>query len=1036
MRHFLLLLLFFYLFYIPTHAQEWQDESVFSINKLPAHAYFISKEGESVISLNGQWKFKFLESPTLVDEAFSTKGFNDAKWDEIKVPSNWQMEGYGHPIYLNIITPFEPNPPTVPTENNETGLYRKSFSVPAAWAEKQVIIHFGGVQSAFYLWVNGKKVGYSEGSMTPAEFDLTTYVTTGENELAVEVIRWSDATYLEDQDFWDLSGIYRDVLLYAQPKLHIWDFQVRTDLDESYDNADLSIAITVKNTSSKSNQPHTVNFKLLDATGIVVFEDKKGMSKSKAAVQSALQLTKLVENPQLWSAEEPNLYTLQISLVDNNGVVSQKINEKIGFKEVEMKNGQLLFNGKAIIIRGVNRHDTDPINGRAVTRKAMIEDIITMKQHNFNAVRTSHYPNQPEFYKLCSEYGLYVMDEANIESHDLWTKSTLEGAPKSWLLADNPRWQACFIDRGVSMVQRDKNQPCIFSWSLGNETGMGQNFVAMAKAMRKIDDSRPIHYESRTPAYVEELNSFDIISTMYPSTDQIELLMRQDPSRPVILCEYAHAMGNSLGNFSDYWNLFEKYPRLQGGFIWDWKDQGITKTAENGEKYFAYGGDFGEIKHDANFCMNGMVFPDGNIQPELLEAKKVMAPVKIIASNSVKGKIIIQNDFRFSALKNASLRWTLTANGKVEKEGIVAQLDIQPAAKKALDLPLGRTDFSSAEYFLNCYIHWNEPTTWSEKNHVVAWEQFNLSSYEWEKVFYSEKEVNPVKIEQKGSDYFISGKEFEVTINKNTGKLTYKYQGNTLILTEPEPNFWRAPTDNDLGGGDKSFAHKWKNAGLDNLETEVDSVFQPTGFGEQIAVDYHKVGANGTSIKCQTIYTFYQNGMMDVRLNIDPQSDLPYLPRVGATFQVVQDFSMMSWYGRGPFENYIDRKSAALIGIYKSEVADQYVPYPKPQENGNKSDVRWVSFVDQEGNGFTIVPFVPSNVSAHHYTQQNLTEAKHTYEIMKAESMTINIDYLMMGVGGDDSWSPRTKEAYLIHPGRRNFAFRFIPELIDSNNQP
>ncbi|MBN2000189.1 beta-galactosidase, partial [candidate division KSB1 bacterium] len=521
---------------------DWENPQVIGKNKLPAHVFFIPHQDEESAlsfdpqrsdcyqSLNGNWKFHFYAKPADVPEDFFEPNFPDNDWDHIEVPSNWQIKGYGKPIYTNVRHPFEANPPFIPQNNNETGAYRQKFQVPQDWRKKNIILHFAGVQSAFYLWVNGKKVGYSQGSMTPAEFDISRYVRRGDNLLAVQVLRWSDGSYLEDQDFWRLSGIYRDVFLYALPKIAIQDYKVETQFDKEYKNAQLSVDIRTNSGKKPTGQ---IIVSLYDKEGKQIF------SKQEVVAEKVFIRTD-VQNPLKWSAETPNLYVLTLQLLDKNGNVEQSIAEKIGFRQVEIVNGQLLVNGAVVMIKGTNRHEIEPERGRAITEASMIKDIKLMKQNNINAVRTSHYPNQTRWYDLCDEYGLYVMDEANIESHELW-------ANKKIYLDDKPEWQDAFVDRGVSVVQRDKNHPCVIFWSLGNETGYGKAFDAMYKTMKELDPTRPIHYESRTPAYIHGLSKYDIISTMYPTLQAILELMEEDPSRPVILCEYAHAMGNSTG---------------------------------------------------------------------------------------------------------------------------------------------------------------------------------------------------------------------------------------------------------------------------------------------------------------------------------------------------------------------------------------------------------------------------------------------------------------------------------------------------------
>lgn len=570
---------------------EWENPRVFRINNEAAHATLMpfadkataltfDKSNSSFYkSLNGTWRFRYLTNPSMTSDDFPADSINESRWTNIEVPGNWQLQGdFDPPVFTNIIHPFRADPPRVPQDYNPTGLYRKTFTVPDEWKGRQVFLHFAGVQSNATVYLNGKKVGYNEDGMLPAEYNITGMLRPGDNLLAVQVINWSDGSWLEDQDFWRLSGIYRDVFIFSTPSQHIRDYYVTTDLDEMYRDATFNLRVSLKNYAASAAKNLSVKMTLSDASSKPVLEKVLKAGSVGAKKETLLKVNELVRDPLKWTAETPNLYTLTMELISSSGEVLEVISSRVGFREVEIKNGQLLFNGKAIDIKGTNRHEFDPDRGRAVSRESMIRDIILMKRLNVNAVRTSHYPNDPEFYSLCDEYGLYVMDEANIESHELW-------AVRRYYIAEKPEWKDAWVDRGVRLVLRDRNHPSIFSWSMGNETGWGPNFDAMYKAMKALDPTRPIHYESKTPAYANVLSRYDIISTMYPTLDNIVSLMNQDPSRPVIICEYAHTMGNGLGNFKKYWDLFYKYPRLQGGFNWDWVDQGLRSDGR-GDGYW------------------------------------------------------------------------------------------------------------------------------------------------------------------------------------------------------------------------------------------------------------------------------------------------------------------------------------------------------------------------------------------------------------------------------------------------------------------
>jgi beta-galactosidase len=686
---YLLILLLFTTIARAQKVPNWENPAVFRVNNEPAHASFIpftdkaasltfDKNNSRLFrSLNGTWKFKYLRNPSLTPNNFSSDSLDESSWNKIEVPGNWQLEGkYDPPFFTNIKHPFKADPPRVPHDYDPTGLYRTKFTVPNNWKDMQVFLHFDGIQSAGTVFLNGKQVGYSEDGMTPSEYNITGYLRPGENLLAVQVLNWSDGSYLEDQDFWRLSGIYRDVFLFATPKQHIRDYQVTTDLDDQYKNATFNLMMAVRNYSASSAKNLSVNVTLTDASLKTVFEKKVNVGSISGGKELSVKLGQEIINPLKWTAETPNLYTLSIELIDPSGQVLEAISSKTGFREVEIRNGQLLFNGKAIDIKGTNRHEFDMHRGRALTHESMVRDVILMKRLNINAVRTCHYPDNAEWYALCDEYGLYVMDEANIESHELW-------ADMKYYIAEMPEWKAAWVDRGQSMVLRDRNHPCIFSWSMGNETGWGANFDAMYKAIKTLDPTRPVHYESKTPAYSNVLSRYDIISTMYPTLDDIVSLMNQDPSRPVIICEYAHTMGNSLGNFKQYWDLFYKYPRLQGGFNWDWVDQGLRSTDYAGREYW----NIVNYSDGAN-ANDGLVNPDRIPQPETNEYKKVIQNIRVrdLGNNNIR----LQNLNFFKTLDDVRLEWELIRDGYSVQTGYVDKLLVNPQDSTELSIPINK----------------------------------------------------------------------------------------------------------------------------------------------------------------------------------------------------------------------------------------------------------------------------------------------------------------------------------------------------------
>ena len=971
----LLVILLFISSYIS--AQDWQFQGIVGINKEPTHASLVpyanmlearsfKPENSQLFQLlNGQWKFHCSTSPNTVPEGFFGMDFKDEDWETIPVPSNWQLVGdYDQPIYSNY--PFEAIPPFVPTGENPNGCYRTSFEIPENWTEKQVFLHFAGVQSAFYLWINGKKVGYSQGSMTPAEFDITPFLQTGKNVLAVQVIRWSDGSYLEDQDFWLLSGIFRDVFLFATPQLHIRDFGVITEWDSLMQDANLKLKLHIANYTEQASDSQRVRISLFDQQHLSTALDTTFWIKP---IEPQTELIKeshfLIPHPAKWSAESPNLYSLFLTVYDRANEITEVLNHRIGFRQVEVKEGQLLVNGKAISIKGVNRHEIDPDRGRALTEASMLKDIMLMKQHNINAVRTAHYPNDPRWYELCDEYGLYVIDEANIESRELWEKGIY--------LAQDSSWEAAFIDRGVSLVSRDRNHPSVIMWSLGDESGWGQNFDSMLVAMQAIDPSRPIYHENRKP------------------TDTYS---------------------------------------MQGGFIWDWVDQGLSRKTADGQAYFAYGGDFSDQPNDKNFCVNGLVFPDRRPQPELYEVKKVFQPIKIRPENLEKGWIEIENTYDFNNLDFLSLHWELSANGWTAQHGNIDSLNLPAGKKQLIQLPIKHPELKAGvEYLLKVSFNLKEGTKWAPTGHELAWEQFEMPYTSIPKNYLALDEMKELRLTKTPRAITIDGDGFFISFDRSSGLMTsLEYRNQEFLKRGPKPNFWRAPTDNDKGGGTNSFAHQWKQAGLDSLAYQLVSIEAKQPQAQKVEVNLKALlVANTGSILYEGKYTILGTGDIVVENNYTPKGNLPVLPKVGMSIHLDPSFSQLSWYGRGPHESYSDRKEGAAIGLYHGSVVDQYVPYINPMENGNKMDVRHASLTNAQGMGLLIQGYPLLNLSVHHYSLENLTQAKHTYDLQDAGYVSLNLDYRQAGLGGDDRWNPRTHSEYQLAAQNYSYSFRLRP---------
>lgn len=1033
------------------HAQavpEWQDPQVISINIEKPRADFIPYPNEKsalamdpksplVQSLNGTWKFKWAQHPSKALLNFYDPKVSDAGWDNIPVPSNWQVVGaregrkYDRPVFSNIKHPFKATPPRISADTNAVGMYRTTFTVPEDAKDKQAFLHFGGVQSACYVWLNGVAIGYHEDSMTPFEFDVTEDLKPGVNNLAVEVINWSDGSYLEDQDFWRLSGIFRDVNLLLLPKVMLADYSVRTVLDANHENATLKLSAYVKNYGQQPIHAHQVLFTLYDASkSVVVTPVSQMIGTLESGREGTVRADIHVPNPAKWSAEIPNLYTLTVQLMNSDGKVLEAASQRVGFRDVKIKGGQLLVNGRAITIKGVNRHEFDPETGRVISRESMIRDIKLMKQHNINAVRTSHYPNTTEWYDLCDLYGLYVMDEANIESHELWGKNII--------LADNPAWRSAFLARGNAMVERDKNHPSVIIWSLGNESGMGQNFVDMGDFIKLADPTRPIHYEGRKDYKPTSLSGFDIISVMYPSTQDMTELVRKDKTRPLIVCEYAHGMGNSIGNLSEYWNLIEKYPTMQGGFIWDWVDQGLQLKRPDGSSYWDY---FNYI--DGANAGDGLVNPDRMPQPELSEVKKVYQSVKFEIPDTLKAgekSIALHNTYDFQSLNAYELVWSLMENGKaIGKGGSITNLTALPRQKQQISIPyeLPGASKPNAEYFLNLSLRLKEATLWAPKGHEIAWHQVAIVKPATPRPNLSLYGERPLRIAQiSAARVQISGQDFTAVFDKNEGRMiSFKNKKEEMLEQGPYPNFWRVPTDNDEGGGVKSFASQWRNAHLDTLERSAAEMKT-----QRLTAQIYKVTLAQTlkhakgEMEVRSVYMVYASGDVHVQNTFIPRGEWPPLARVGMQLQMPAAFSKTQWYGNGPHETYPDRQHSGRVGIYTGTVTDQHFPYIAPQENGNKTKVRWAAVTNAEGNGLLALTDSLMSFNVHDYTDKDLLAAQQRGAVLNRGNATVvNIDLAQMGLGGDDSWSPRVHEAYLLPAKTYSYAFRLRPIESTSN---
>lgn len=1014
---------------------DWENPSVISVNKEDPHATlqpYASVEqamvGDASASpyyklLNGDWKFKWVYKPADKPADFFQTTYDDESWPTIPVPSNWELQGYGVPIYVNIPYEFtdDPQPPRVPHNYNPVGSYRTWFSIPEDWEDREVFIHFGAVKSAMYIWINGEKVGYSQGSKLPAEFNITPYIRKGKNLLAVEVYRWSDGTYLECQDFWRISGIERDVYLWSAPKVHIRDFWVQATLDENYEDGLLSVEMEILKYADINARKYTAIYELYDNTGEKVIDVSYKFSlKKDEKGQKIISFPVRIPDVKQWSAEKPNLYTVVLMLKDRKGNVVETLSCKTGFRKVELKDGLLYINGEYVLIKGVDRHEHDEKTGHVVNEESMRKDLFLMKTNNINTVRTSHYPNDPLWYQLCDEYGMYVIDEANIESHGM-------GYHPDRTLGNKPEWKKAHLDRMQRMVERDKNHPSVIIWSMGNEAGDGVNFVAGSDWIHQRDPSRPVHYErAQTRPHT------DIYCPMYPGLEYLEKWAKGEDPRTLIMCEYAHSMGNSTGNLKEYWDLIRKYDKLQGGCIWDWVDQGLLKTDKFGNEYWAYGGDFGPegTPSDFNFCANGLVNADRSIHPALHEVKKVYQNVHFSVSPDDQKKIVIHNEYNFTDLNEFDFYYTFLADGRPVVKGELPGFDCAPGETVTIDMPhaVALTE-PGVEYFLNIYMHTRQETGLIPKGEMLASEQIRLP---FRPVLAMPLPGPPHGLDVNESDTLleVSGQDFSLAIDKSSGELSsYKYKDREMILAAPEPYFWREPTDNDHGFGMVKKLGLWKKAS-ENRELSSFEVLDSDSRQLVVKVVYSLPDVYSSY---SLVYSIDMFGDLVLQGSIHPgDSMLPDMPRFGFYMEMFGEYDNVEWFGRGPFENYIDRKTAAFVGLYKGKVADQHVSYIRPQENGNKCDVRWMSLTDEKGWGlkfssaglfeFTVQQYNPQWIS------QSTRESKmHSVDVPIRDMVGINLDAFQMGVGGNNSWGAWPIEKYRFPAKAYNFELKIQP---------
>ncbi len=1027
---------------------DYANHRLLQRNRLPACAHFVPHDdapsaltfdrgrSDRLLSLNGQWKFHYADHPGRAPERFFAEAFDDTAWADLPVPSQWQMHGYGRPHYTNVIYPFPVDPPHVPSDN-PTGSYRRGFLLPDGWLEDSVILRFDGVDSAFHVWLNGREVGYSQGSRLPAEFDVTDHLRSGINTLAVRVYQWSDGSYLEDQDMWWLSGVFRDVTLVRRPRQHIGDIRVRTPLDGDCRDARLQVQFTIvsrKATDAATMSPLSVRLTLMDPSVGMLPGFPVSREVSSPTEWTGVELEMPVAQPRKWSAEDPALYHLAVELLSQQGEILEAVALRVGFRRVELKGGNLLVNGRDILFKGVNRHEFHPLYGRSVPYESMVEDVLLMKRHNINAVRMSHYPNDPRFYDLCDEYGLYVIDEADLECHGFMTVGDADR------LSADEEWRDAYVDRAQRMVERDKNHPCIILWSLGNESSFGRNHEAMAERIRGLDPTRLLHYEPDSGARVA-----DVHSTMYTSHAELDRLGRQsDLDKPHILCEFAHAMGNGPGGLREYVDLFYRYKRLQGGFVWEWLDHGIPKHTPDGRMYYAYGGDFGDEPNDGNFITDGLLFPDRSPSPGLLEYKKVIEPVQVDVVDAVAGRIRVTNRHDFLSLDHLRLSWRLETDGRLEQSG-AAPLPHIPAggsAELTLSIAPPRSFDSTAERWVTLTFTLAADTIWASQGHEVAWAQFQLpeaaAAHAGQPAVAgaaqpedaaaaqpSAAAAGVLSCAEHGGQLIIRGSRFDLVFDLLYGRIhSFSFAGQPLLQRGPTLDFWRPPTDND-----RPIAPDWQQAGFPLLQERVDQVrwqADPDARHVDLLVRTRvapPVWAWGFS--CEYRYRITADGTVHLEVSGEPHQHTPVLlPRIGLTAELPRTLDRVAWYGRGPGETYSDSRQAGRVGLFRSTVDQMYTPYVRPQEYGNRSDTRWVTLTNGRGTGLLVAGRPRFDFAARRFRVQDIAAALHTVDLVDAGAVILSIDHAQHGIG-TASCGPGPLEPYEL----RAAAFRFGASL-------
>lgn len=1014
---------------------DWENPLLYEVNKEAPHASFmlfgnsqdVMKDNYSASpyyqSLNGTWKFIYADKQADRVKDFYRNDLDEKNWSYMAVPSNWELKGFGTPIYTNIVYPYPKNPPFI-GENNPVGTYRREFTIPESWGDKEVLLHFASISGCAFVYVNGQKAGMTKAAKTPAEFNITKYLNKGKNLLAVQVFRWHDGSYLEDQDFWRLSGIERDVFLFAMPKQTVWDFFIKADLDNNYKNGLFSADISLRNFSGNTTNAGTVQIELRDKDGKKIYAQEK---KYTAGAVSA-SFSGKIANPEKWTAETPYLYDCIITHTDGNGNITYT-GTKVGFRRVEIKNARLLVNGVAVNVHGTNRHEHDDVLGHVPTRELILKDIQLMKQHNINAIRLSHYPNDPMMYKLADEYGMYIVDEANIESHGLGA-SQQGPFDTAKHVAYLPEWAPAHLDRHRRMVERDKNHPSVIIWSLGNECGNGPVFHDAYKWIKERDNTRPVQFEQAG----EDWNT-DIVCPMYPRVSRMQQYAADSSKkRPYIMCEFSHAMGNSNGNFQKYFDVIRASKNMQGGFIWDWVDQGFRQTNTSGGTYWGYGGDLGSyhLWNDENFCANGLIAANRTVHPGLMEVKKVYQQILFTSSDITNGKIMVRNIYGFTNLSDFDFAYHLLKDGEIIHEGRFT-VAARPGEEKEVLLDIPATKISAAgEYYVNVYAYVSQrsATALLAAGHEVAREQFKLAG----DYYAGDKKKPGVLTIQKTTEklVFQSG-DISGEIDLKQGIVRRFQHRNGMKLDRlPAPYFWRAPTDNDFGSGMPSSLGIWRSA-HQNWKVKKVTAGEQTEEGVSVKAEYE---LTGIGVPYSIEYFIQNDGSIRLTASMDMTGrDLPEMPRFGMRMQLLPEFDNLRYYGRGPWENYSDRNTAAFVGLYSDEVKNQFTAnYIRPQENGYKTDVRWLSLTNSKGAGLLIEGMQPVSFSALNYPAESMDpgmtkKQQHPSDLRPDNNVYLHIDLKQRGVGGDNSWGALPHDEYRLL--EKKYSYCYVLRLVN-----